>query len=50
LRVDDLTAPYIIDGTMDGPAFMAYIEQVLAPTLAMGDIVFMDSKRCSVPT
>jgi transposase len=45
LRVGGLTAPYIFDGAMDGPAFMAYIEQVLAPTLVKGDIVFMDNLR-----
>ena len=45
LRVDGLTAPTVIDGAMDGPAFLAYIEQVLAPTLAKGDIVFMDNVR-----
>ena len=45
LRVDGLTAPYIIDGAMDGPAFLAYVEQVLAPTLAKGDTVFMDNVR-----
>ena len=45
LRVDGMTAPYVIDGAMDGPAFLAYVEQVLAPTLAKGDIVFMDNLR-----
>ena len=45
LRVDGVTAPYVIDGAMDGPAFLAYIEQVLAPTLRKGDIVFMDNLR-----
>jgi transposase len=45
LRVDGLTAPYVIDGAMDGAAFMAYIEQVLVPTLVKGDIVFMDNLR-----
>jgi transposase len=45
LRVDGLTAPYVIDGAMDGPAFIAYVEQVLAPTLRQGDIVFMDNLR-----
>src|SRR5450756_2024447 len=34
LRINGLTAPYVIDGAMDGPTFMAYVEQVLAPTLA----------------
>lgn len=45
LRIDGLTAPYVIDGAMDGAAFMAYIAQVLVPTLAKGDIVFMDNLR-----
>lgn len=45
LRVDGVTAPYVIDGAMDGPAFLAYVEQVLAPTLRKGDIVFMDNVR-----
>ena len=46
LRIDGLTAPTVIDGPMDGPSFLAYIEQVLAPTLRKNDIVFMDN----VPT
>jgi hypothetical protein len=33
LRIDGLTAPYVIDGAMDGPSFLAYVEQVLVPTL-----------------
>ena len=45
LRCDGVTAPYVIDGAMDGPAFLAYIEQVLAPSLDKGDIVFMDNLR-----
>lgn len=45
LRVSGLTAPYVIDGAMDGATFMAYVEQVLVPTLAKGDIVFMDNLR-----
>lgn len=45
LRIDGLTAPYVIDGAMDGPAFIAYVQQVLAPTLRKGDIVFMDNLR-----
>jgi transposase len=40
-----MTAPYAIDGAMDGPSFLAYVEQVLAPTLHKGDIVFMDNLR-----
>ena len=45
LRVDGVAAPYVIDGAMDGPAFLAYVEQVLVPTLKKRDIVFMDNVR-----
>ena len=45
LRVDGLTAPYLFEGAMDGPSFLAYVEQVLAPTLEKNDIVFMDNLR-----
>jgi len=45
LRVDGLGAPYVIDGAMDGPAFLAYVEQVLVPTLKKSDLVFMDNLR-----
>jgi transposase len=45
LRIDRTTAPYAIDGAMDGPSFLAYVEQVLAPPLHKGDIVFMDNLR-----
>lgn len=45
LRIDGFTAPYVIDGAMDGPSFLAYVEQVLAPTLRKGDTVFMDNLR-----
>ena len=43
LRVTDLTAPAVCDGPIDGASFLAYIEQVLTPTLAPGDIVIMDN-------
>ena len=39
LRVTGLTAPAVFDGPIDGASFLAYIEQVLTPTLAPGDIV-----------
>lgn len=43
LRVDGLTAPGLLDGPMDGDAFLAYVDQVLSPTLRAGDIVVMDN-------
>jgi transposase len=45
LRTDGMTAPFVIDGAMDGPAFIAYVEQVLVPTLRKGDTVFIDNLR-----
>ncbi len=33
----------VLDGAMNGPAFKAYVEQVLAPELKPGDIVVMDN-------
>ncbi len=43
LRTTGLTAPMVLDGAMNGAAFKAYVEQVLAPSLAPGDIVIMDN-------
>ena len=43
LRVDGLTAPMLLDGPMNGAAFLAYVEQVLVPTLVPGDLVIMDN-------
>jgi transposase len=43
LRLDGLTAPMLLDGAMNGPAFLAYAEQVLAPELRPGDLVIMDN-------
>ena len=39
LRLDGLIAPMLLDGPMNGPAFLAYAEQVLAPELRPGDLV-----------
>ncbi len=43
LRVDGLVAPMLLDGPMDGLAFLAYVRQVLVPTLRPGDTVVMDN-------
>ena len=43
LRIDGIAAPMLLDGPMDGNAFLAYVEQVLAPELAVGDTVIMDN-------
>ena len=43
LRCDGLTAPCVIDGPINGVSFRAYVEQVLVPVHAPGDIVIMDN-------
>jgi transposase len=43
LRGSGLTAPLVIDGALNGDLFVAYVEQVLAPTLRPGDVVVMDN-------
>src|SRR3954447_3737187 len=45
LRCDGLTTPLVIDGGINGELFLAYVEQVLVPTLTPGDIVIMDNLR-----
>jgi transposase len=43
LRCTALTAPMTLDGPMNAVAFLAYVEQVLAPTLNPDDVVVMDN-------
>lgn len=43
LRVDGLHAPAVFDGPLDNPTFLAYVEQVLVPTLRPGDVVILDN-------
>lgn len=43
LRCDRIDAPFVLDGPINGESFKAYVEQVLVPTLAPGDIVVMDN-------
>lgn len=43
LRCSGLTAPMVLDGPMNGEAFLAYTTQVLVPTLVVGDIVNIDN-------
>ena len=39
----------VLDGAMHGAAFLAYVEQVLAPTLSPGDVVVMDNLPAHKP-
>ena len=43
LRLTGMTAPFVYDGAMNGTVFLAYVSQVLVPTLSPGDIVVMDN-------
>ena len=43
LRHDRIDAPWVLDGPINADSFKVYVEQVLAPTLAPGDIVVMDN-------
>jgi transposase len=43
LRFDGLSAPAVFDGPIDTPSFVAYVEQVLVPTLRPGDVVVLDN-------
>jgi transposase len=43
LRQRGMTAPFVIEGAMNGLMFLAYVQQCLVPTLRRGDIVLMDS-------
>src|SRR5690606_14112206 len=43
LRVDRIEAPCVLDGPITGESFLAYVEQILVPTLKPGDIVVIDN-------
>lgn len=43
LRRDGLVAPFVLDGPMNGEAFLVYVEKILVPALSPGDIVVMDN-------
>jgi transposase len=43
LRHDRITAPFVLDGPINGESFRIYIERVLLPTLKAGDIVILDN-------
>ena len=43
MRPEGLCAPAVFDGPIDNPSFLAYVEQVLVPTLHRGDVVVLDN-------
>jgi transposase len=49
LRLSGMTAPMVLDGAMNGVAFLAYVQQVLVPTLRPGELVVMDNLPAHKP-
>jgi transposase len=43
LRLSGMTAPMVLDRPMTGGWFLAYVEQILVPSLRPGDIVILDN-------
>jgi transposase len=43
LGLQGISAPMTVNGATDGEVFLAYVQQVLCPTLVVGDIVIMDN-------
>jgi transposase len=43
LRLSGVTAPVVILGATDTPAFQSYVEQMLVPELRRGDVVIWDN-------
>ena len=43
LRHNRVTAPFVLEGPMNGEIFKAYVERFLAPTLKRDDVVFLDN-------
>ena len=43
LRHQKVSAPMVIEGPIDGDAFLEYVRSVLCPTLRPGDIVILDN-------
>jgi hypothetical protein len=42
LRQRAMTAPFVLEGALNGPMFLAYVKQCLVPSLKRGEIVLMD--------
>jgi DDE superfamily endonuclease len=43
LRADGIVAPLVLEGAVDGPSFLAYVQQFLAPALRPGEVLLMDN-------
>lgn len=43
LRCDELVAPWVIEGAMNGPLFDSYVRTQLVPNLEPGEVVILDN-------
>ena len=43
LQLSGPTASFVIEGAVDGDAFVWYVEHILCPTLKPGEVVFLDN-------
>ncbi len=43
LRSDRIEAPCVVDGPINGAIFLAWVQQLLIPTLKPGDVVILDN-------
>lgn len=43
LSLNQVSAPWLLEGALNGLAFETYVDQVLAPTLRPGDVVVIDN-------
>ena len=43
MGLSGVSAPWVIEGAVDGEVFEIYLKEVLGPTLELGDIVVMDN-------
>ena len=42
-RQRGMVAPFVLEGAIDGPMFLAYVKQCVVPILKRGDIVIIDN-------
>jgi transposase len=43
LRERAMVAPFVLEGAINGPMFLAYVKQCVVPTLKRGDAVIIDN-------
>jgi transposase len=49
LTLDGMTAPWVIDGAMDGEMFLLWVQTQLVPVLRPGDTVILDNLPAHKP-